>query len=192
MIKTRADLKLYLEKDAIACKRKSVRPDFLGEIWKFQVLLRKMEYYSNCSTFERKFYFIDRLFTKLRFHNLSIRLGFSIPINVFDKGLAIMHYGSIVVNNNAKIGENCKIFDGVNIVADGGDSRAPQIGKNVFIGTGAKIIGSIVIADDIAIGANAVVVKDITEKGTIWGGVPAHKISNNDSKLNLTRELFDN
>ena len=55
------------------------------------------------------------------------------------------------------------------------------LGANSFIASGAKILGAIVIADDVAIGANAVVVKSITESGTTWAGVPARKISDNNS-----------
>jgi serine O-acetyltransferase len=72
----------------------------------------------------------------------------------------------------------------VNIGSTNG-SKAPKLGNNVFIGTGAKIIGDITIADNVAIGANAVVVKSITEPGTTWGGIPAKKISDHDSRSNM-------
>ena len=62
------------------------------------------------------------------------------------------------------------------------ENKAPKIGNNVFIATGAKIIGNITIADGVAIGANAVVVKDILEPNTSWGGVPARKLSDNGSE----------
>ena len=65
------------------------------------------------------------------------------------------------------------------------------MGDNIFIGTGAKIIGEVTIADDVSIGANAVVVKSITEEGTTWGGVPAKKISNNNSHSNLCSKIFE-
>ena len=54
------------------------------------------------------------------------------------------------------------------------------------MGDGCKIIGNITIADNVAIGANAVVVKSITEPGTTWGGIPAKKISSNNSWSNLS------
>ena len=188
MIKNKKDYKEYLLADKIALnKTKYKRPRFkLDIIWKFQILLRKCEYYQNC----RKD-FIGKIvskFVKLRFVNLSHKLGFSIPCNVFDKGLSIAHYGHLVVSANSKIGENCRIHEGVTIgVTDdaywGNQSgKAPIIGNNVFIATGAKIIGNVKIADGVAIGANAVVVKDILEPNTTWGGVPAKKISNNGSK----------
>ena len=67
---------------------------------------------------------------------------------------------------------------------------APQIGNNVFIGSGAKIIGDIRIADDVAIGAQALVVKSVLEGGITVGGIPAKKISNHDSHSNLLGDLI--
>ena len=133
-----------------------------------------------------------RVFYKLRWHYLSVRLGFSIPINVFDKGFSIAHRGAIAVAQSAKVGVNCRIHEGVNIGSTNGSPKAPIIGNNVFLATGAKVIGDILIADNVAIGANAVVVKTIAEEGTTWAGVPAKKISNNSSRKNLSNELFEN
>jgi serine O-acetyltransferase len=59
---------------------------------------------------------------------------------------------------------------------------APIIGNNVYIGTGARILGNITIAHNVVIGANSVVTKSITEQGITVAGVPAKKISNVDSK----------
>lgn len=73
----------------------------------------------------------------------------------------------------------------VNIGATNGEDQAAKLGDNVFIGSGAKIIGNIQIASDVAIGANAVVVNDVLEPGITVGGVPAKKISNNNSHSNI-------
>lgn len=165
MIKTKKDLLEYLEQDRIALHQDKKKPKIFGdEIWKYQIVLRKYEYYKNT---HKK---IMSVIYKFKFHKLCIKYGFSIPLNVFDKGLSIAHIGSIVVNGNAKVGQNCRIQEMVNIGATNGTSDSPQIGNNVFIGTGAKLIGGIKIADDVVIGANAVVVKDIDEPGTTWGG----------------------
>ena len=126
------------------------------------------------------------LIEKFKFHRLSIKLGFSIPINVFGPGLAIVHYGTIVVANGAKIGANCRIHEGVTIGATNGSSKAAIIGDNVFIGSGAKIIGEVRISSNVAIAANAVVVRDVVcENGCTVGGVPAKIISNNNSSANI-------
>ena len=113
---------------------------------------------------------------KLRHHFLGVKLGFSIPCNVFGGGLKINHYGYIVVNPKAQIGEFCDIHQGVNI-GEGLDRKAPKLGDNVWIGPGAKLYGDISIGSDCMIGANAVVNKSF-EKNNVIVGVPAKSISN--------------
>lgn len=71
---------------------------------------------------------------------MSIRLGFTIPLNVFGPGLCIAHRGTIVVNKNAKVGKNCRIHACTNIGSNIDGVSAPQIGNNVYIGPGAKIL----------------------------------------------------
>lgn len=189
MITSKEQLNEYLSADAKASNRKSVKAHLFGdEIWKFQISLRKLEYYSSLSKIKKIFALPIIVFTKYRYHSLSIKLGFSIPINVFEKGLSIPHYGTIVVSHGARIGENCRIHEGVTIGATNGSSLAATIGDNVFIGSGAKIIGNVTIADRVCIGANAVVAASITEAGTTWGGVPARKISDRDSAANLSQK----
>lgn len=187
MILSKTDYFEYLLADKIALgmanfKRPRLR---IHVIWKFQILLRKCEYYQNC-----KNSFFSKLILKiLKFRLLSKeqKLGFSIPLNVFGKGLSIAHIGSIVINSNCVIGAYCRIHEGVTIGVSGEcywkdqKGKAPKIGNHVFIGTGAKIIGNISISDDVAIGANSVVIDDIEESGTTWAGIPAKKISNNNS-----------
>ena len=127
---------------------------------------------------------IKRLYHNSRHHSLGVKLGLSIPLNVFGPGLCIVHPGTIVVASGATIGRNCRIHEGVTIGATNGQSKAATIGDNVFIASGAKIIGDIKICDDVAIGANAVVVKSVLEPCTV-GGIPAKVISKNTSILNL-------
>ena len=191
MILTKDDLHEYIRTDAKASGRTSVKPRFWGdEIWKYIISLRKLEYYTNRKGFGKYTALPFRLFYKMQLHNRALRLGFSIPINAFNKGLSIAHYGAIVVANSAKIGENCRIHEGVTIGATNGSNQAAVIGNNVFLASGAKIIGAVTIADDVTIAANAVVTNSIYEKGTTWGGVPARKISDNDSHSNLNKALF--
>ena len=191
MISSRKDLAEYLARDAVASGRSSVRPRFFGdEIWKYQIALRKSEYYNNLHGIKRVISFPFRFIYRLRYHSLAVKLNITIPLNAFEKGLSIAHFGSIVVANHAKIGENCRIHECVTIGATNGSCRAAIIGDNVFIASGAKIIGDITISDDVAIGANAVVVSSIEEKGTSWGGVPARKISDNNYHVNLNKRLF--
>lgn len=182
MILSKLDLKEYLESDKKSLGRVGKSPTVSDWIWRFEILLRKYEYYYNTKSLMRYFYGI-------LFRNVSLRLGFTIPINVCDKGLAIVHYGTIVISDGATIGENCRIHEGVCIGATNGEKKAASIGKNVFVATGAKIIGQVNIADNVAIAANAVVVQDIDEPGTTWGGVPAKKISDKGSEPNMLRMI---
>jgi serine O-acetyltransferase len=85
-----------------------------------------------------------------------------------------MHRGTIVVNGKSKIGANCTINADVNIGTNAGSiDEVPTLGNNIYIGPGAKIFGSIYIADNCAIGANSVVNKSFLEKFSVVAGVPA-------------------
>lgn len=190
MITNLNDYHEYLMQDAKANRRESVKPCLFGdEVWKLQVSLRKLEYHATLIGLRRMIHLPAILYNKLRFHRLSVLCGVIISPFCFEKGLSIAHRGLLVVNSEVRAGENCRIQEGVNIGATNGSSSAPRLGNNIFIGTGAKIIGDIEIADDVAIGANAVVVKSILEPGTTWGGVPAKKISDNNSHSNLSPML---
>ena len=185
MISSRKDLTEYLKQDkkALGMESKSRPSRFGDDVWRFEILMRKTEYHVNCSrTPVGK---LIALWYRFRFLRRSVKLGFGIPLNVFGPGLSIAHYGALVVNSKARVGRNCRIHAMVVIGATGGNPKAPVIGDNVYIGAGAKIIGDIHIADDVAIGANAVVVKSIDEPGTTWAGVPARKISDGNSARNI-------
>ena len=191
MIKSKEEYKRYLEQDKIALGKTYKYPKVIGdEIWKFQRLMRKTEYYKNCSKC-----FATKLYSKLlqyKYYQMRLKLGISIPLNVFGPGLSIAHYGTIVVNGNAKVGKNCRIQECTTIGATNGCKEAPILGDNIFIGSGARIIGNIRIANDIAIGANALVNKNFEEQGITIAGVPAKKISEKNSHSNLNKLLIEN
>lgn len=180
MINSKKDYQEYIRADRYALGFDKRLPKYGGgkyRIYKYQKLLRKLEYYNNCkksNIYKPYFYYL-----KLRFRRLSIKYGFEIPINCIGKGLSIAHFGTIVINGATKIGENCRLHVDVNIGTQAGyTDRAPVLGNNIYIGPGAKIFGDINIADGIAIGANAVVNKSFNECNISIGGVPAKKISN--------------
>ena len=185
-ILSKKDLNFFLECDRLSRGENGKSPFIIGnEIWQFQRILQKLEYLQNC-----KNGFLWKpilLFYHFRFHLLSIRLGYSIPTNCIGPGLAIVHRGTIVINQAVNIGANCRIHVDVNIGATSKQIKAPQIGNNVYIGPGAKIIGDIRIADGVVIGAGAVVNKSVLEKNITVGGVPAKKISNNDSTRHINK-----
>lgn len=181
MISNKKDYLIYLEEDRIALKEKKrnfflqfLKDTFFPNfIWIFQRKLRRLEYYKNTQTnFFRKLCY---LFFYADYRKYQLKLGFSIPPNVFGAGLSIAHCGSIVVNGKSKIGKGCRIHIAVNIGANVGGG-APAIGDNVYIGPGAKIFGDIIIANNISVGANAVVNKSFNEEGIVIAGIPAKKI----------------
>ena len=92
----------------------------------------------------------------------------------FDKGFVIMHPVGVVINSKVRGGTNITIESGVVIGDEKG--KAPLLGNNIFIGAGAKIIGGITIGDNVKVGANAVVVKDVPSNVTVVG-IPAKIIN---------------
>ena len=177
MIPTTEDLRRYLEADKRMLERGGVCPGPVDYVWKFERLLRRSEYWHNCSKTPLSMFWSK--FLSLRLARMEARLGFSIPLNVFGSGLSIAHIGPIIVSPHARIGRNCRIHVGVNIGTRAGvPDEAPTIGDDVYIGPGAKLFGCIEVADRIAVGANAVVNKSFGEPGISIGGVPAKKISN--------------
>ena len=188
MIQNKADYKRYLELDARALGKTRKKPRLIGDdIWKFERLMRKCEYSLTWKGYKK-------IFSKLlrwKYLKLSNKMNYSIPLNVFGPGLALVHRGPVVISKYARVGENCRLQTMSVIGATNGENKAAIIGNNVYIAIGAKIIGDITIADNVAIGAGAVVVKSIVEENTTWGGVPAKKISDNSSRKMLNPKLFE-
>lgn len=87
------------------------------------------------------------------------------------KGLFIDHGTGVVIGETAIIGDNVTMFHGVTLGGTGKEKgkRHPTIGNNVFIGSGAKLLGNITIGDNVKIGANAVILKDVPSDTTIVG-----------------------
>ena len=69
-----------------------------------------------------------------------------------------------------------QIFHDVTIGSTSLGGRAPRLGDNVCLCAGAKILGDIQIGNNVLVGANAVVVKDVPDNAVV-GGVPAVIIS---------------
>lgn len=156
--------------------KKKFKAIFENKIYKYELLLRKVEYYLNCHKS-----LVGQAYAQYLWHRLYIaglRLGFEISPNCFGPGLAIVHSGPILVHYKARIGANCRIYTMVVIGSNdmGSYDAVPTIGNNVRIYPGAKIFGDITIADGIIIGANAVVNKSFLEPNITIAGVPARKI----------------
>ena len=101
----------------------------------------------------------------------------------------ILGYGGmgIVIHTNAKIGENCMILQQVTIGTSVSffDTKklhpVPIIEDNVYIGSGAKILGGITIGEGSVIGANAVVTKSV-EANSLVLGIPGRVVKKINNK----------
>lgn len=85
------------------------------------------------------------------------------------KGVLLVHNGlGVVIHPKAIIGDNTHIYQNVSI-AGRNQRGSPIIGKRVFIGAGACVLGGITIGDDAVIGANSVVIDDVPPKAVVVG-----------------------
>lgn len=86
-------------------------------------------------------------------------------------------YGGIgvVIHKRAVIGKNCIIGTNVTIGGRSKSKQVPRIGDDVYIATGAKVLGDITIGDNSVIGANAVVLNDVPPNSVVVG-IPARVI----------------
>ena len=128
------------------------------------VFLRKSHQYNKRSLFG----IIYRIFLHLHAHFY----GFQIPSSTqIGKGLYIGHWGTIVVNGKAIIGENCNLSPGVTIgqTNRGKNKGAPTIGNKVWIGTNAVIVGNIIIGDNVMIAPNAFVNISVPSNSLVVG-----------------------
>lgn len=146
-------------------------------IWNFQKRLRITEYHYNTG---HKIRYIVNTMILNRKRN---KYGLHICINCFDRGLKIMHLGSILTNSGVRVGKDCSVHIGTAFVSQGVINGVPVIGDDVVIGVGATLLGNISIANGIAVGANALVNKSFEEEGIAIAGVPAKKISDNGKMM---------
>src|SRR5271170_6769082 len=105
---------------------------------------------------------------------VEILTGIDLPCEArVGRRFRIDHFGGIIISGDAVLGEDCIVRNGVTIgLRHTGQRGSPVIGNRVDIGAGAKILGPIRIGDNVAIGANAVVLKDVPAN-SIAVGVPA-------------------
>jgi serine O-acetyltransferase len=194
MIKTFGDFLEFYKSDLLSTGIYKNRFNFFYHLieprYKLYFLLRINEFFFNNSFFKSFFYGLIRKYLYFTYIRYSNKLLMQIPLNVFNKGIAIVHIGNIIITPKARIGMNCRIHAGTNIgnSPSHGKDGSPRLGDNVYIGPGVKIFGEIEISDGIAIGANAVVNKSFSESNITIAGVPAKKISDNGSKEYIFKE----
>lgn len=144
-----------------------------------------------CYLRTRKWLIVLYLLYWLRLRHLQYKSGIQIAETTqIGKGFYIGHFGCIVVSDAAVIGENVNISQGVTIgrTNRGNKQGVAIIGNSVYIGPGAKIIGKVLIGNDITIGANAVVTNDIPDHACAVG-IPAKVISYAGSEGYVNRKV---
>lgn len=100
------------------------------------------------------------------------------------KGVFIDHGSGVVIGETTEIGDGCTIYQGATLGGTGKEKgkRHPTLGKNVLVGTGAKILGPFQVGDNSKIAANAVVLEEIPPNSTAVG-VPARVVKQNGVRV---------
>ncbi|MBR5239279.1 MAG: serine O-acetyltransferase [Clostridia bacterium] len=129
----------------------------------------------------KKRYFLARSLSQLTrlFTGVEIHPGAKIG-----RGVMIDHGMGVVIGETAEVGDGCTIYQNVTLGGTGKDTgkRHPTIGKNVMIGSGAKVLGPFTVGDNSKIAANAVVLREVPENSTCVG-VPARVVIRNNVKV---------
>ncbi|QWT17666.1 serine O-acetyltransferase [Collinsella sp. zg1085] len=117
---------------------------------------------------------ITRFFTGVEIH----------PAAQLGRRLFIDHAMGVVIGETTVIGDDCILYQGVTLGGTGNESgkRHPTLGDRVVVGTGAKVLGNITIANDVRIGGNSVVVKDVPAHCTVVG-IPGRVVRQNGSRV---------
>ncbi|MAF92208.1 MAG: serine O-acetyltransferase [Bdellovibrionaceae bacterium] len=121
--------------------------------------------------YRSNFFFLARLFSEIGRLITGIEIH---PGAQIGKRLVIDHGMGVVIGETSIVGDDCVIFHGVTL---GGmdfqqKKRHPTLKDRVLVGTGAKVLGPITLEDDVHVGANSVVLKDVA-KGQTVVGIPA-------------------
>ncbi len=116
--------------------------------------------------YKHKLFFLARLISQIGrfFTGIEIHPGAKIGRRLF-----IDHGMGIVIGETSTIGDDCIIYHNSTLGGTGKDKnkRHPDLGNNVMVGAGAKILGPIKIGNNVKIGANSVVTKNIPDNVTV-------------------------
>ncbi len=168
----KSDLYRYHGKVTISLFIKSL---FFVKGFKFIFWLRLAKYYDDV--------FLIRWFPKL-LHLYYKRVLVS-DINYraeIGPGFSLYHVFGTTLGENVILGSNNTMVHGVTIAGSKGEY--PKIGNNVYFGAGCCVLGGISIGNNVVVGANAVVTKDVPDNAVVVG-IPAKVISFNSSDSSL-------
>ena len=128
----------------------------------FHVLI----FYKEALLYLHRLYFLARFISQLARFLTGIEIH---PGAKIGKRLFIDHGMGIVIGETATVGDDCTIYHGATLGGTGKNKykRHPDIGNNVIIGAGSKILGPIKIGNNVKVGANAVVTKEVEDNSTV-------------------------
>ena len=128
------------------------------------ILFHRVAHFLYC----HRLYFLARLISQISRHITGIEIH---PGAKIGKRLFIDHGMGIVIGETAKVGNDCTIYHSTTLGGTGKDKfkSHPDLGNNVMVGSGAKVLGPIKIGNNVKIGANSVVLKDVPDNVTVVG-----------------------
>lgn len=185
-ITTRTQLKAWIKADfeSYEMEHPLAARFTYGENWKlfaYMKNLRYMEWHLNNmktgNPFKRSIHRVAYALRWLRWRKLSQKYDVTISPNNVGPAFHLVHYGFRHILSGTKIGRDCTILPMVLIGKKSPDLTYWQItiGDNCYIGTGATILGPVIIGNNVTIGAGAVVTKDIPDGVTVVG-VPGREV----------------
>lgn len=177
MIKSKADLKYYLQEDL----RNFSNTNFLS-LWlrgseslpivSFITFLRKYEFYHNVKS-SNPINILKKNIWRFLYRHSQLKHSLYVGINIAGPGLNIVHPGFRHLMNIGTIGKNCTILPMVLIGKKKPNTNSKtSIGDNCYISTGVTLLTPVTIGHNVTIGAGSVVTKDIPDNCTV-AGVPA-------------------
>lgn len=118
--------------------------------------------------YTNKLMFLSRLISQLSRHITGIEIH---PGAIIGKRLFMDHGMGIVIGETAIVGDDCTIYHQVTLGGTGKErlKRHPTLKNNVIVGSGSKVLGNILIGENVKIGANSVVLNDIEDNTTVVG-----------------------
>ncbi|WP_193018632.1 serine O-acetyltransferase [Staphylococcus equorum] len=134
--------------------------------------------------YKKKKYILARLISQVArfFTGIEIHPGAKIGERLF-----IDHGMGVVIGETCNIGNNVTIYQGVTLGGTGKErgKRHPDIGDNVLIAAGAKVLGDIKIDSNVNIGANSVVLNSVPSYSTVVG-IPGHIVKQDGRRIGKT------
>lgn len=174
MIRNFQDLLRYQKEDLAAngLTHWRWRDGFRNPTVAFERKLRRTEFAIN--TLQGPRWKVVRAFCRWSLRVSGMKLGFTIPPNVFGPGLALPHWGTIVINPKCRVGARCRMHPGVCLGWH--DGKVPMLGDDCYLGPGAKLYGGVVLGDKTKVGPNAVVGRSYPEGGAILVAPREHNV----------------